>query len=673
MSNIKEALAEKIDSKEKWEEFKKRFSYYASRSRAVRGFDGAQVIVDQAVWWAHRELMRLSEGVYEVTDVLERINHANQHFVHISKEDRTMIAYTPDAQAGERDKQVRTSLGKYLTKYFPVLTDHYIQDIVADHASDLSTDVEYIQGSENIVNAYLNGVHSCMAKEFPAYGHPATVYGTKNIAMAVLRDKEGKINARALVRLKQKIYIRAYGDPKLVKRLTKLGYTAGSWVGETFKAIPVKHDSVSNAWLMPYLDANGRAGSTDCGYVAVIDGTMRVIEPEKHATIHKVLGNGYTSSGVTTAGYVSLKPIESSGFSIKDAVTNEPINMLEVSSSDLTKVFVGGKEGYTRVDTVDLTDLLSFVVAYDKRTSECMYAERRSTFKPSGSGTRYIDDKYAREWYGYKQLDPNVYKDVKWAKKSEVVAVGNSNMLLADVVTILEPAITLQEGQTTDAISIRYEHNTFDVKGLTKVHANTRGVKVYASKGVRTYKTPTGKTVALRYNDVSKDYKGNIDFDRNLKSVRVLGDEYLVSKTEPRENYAIMSDFWKVEIEKKVHNWMQETPYMGLSRLCYEQCGIQYVNYKGRNFWAYDYPWRADSRYVRDFKLQELVDLFVGRLREVASTSTSAVEKYVATRTIAVYTAIMAEANAVEAPARLDYQAPTEVAIAAVEPELEPA
>ncbi len=94
--------------------------------------------------WRIREECRLQDGEYiPLPDFilnalwwLENKHTHNDHFVHVSTEKSDMIAYTPDEKSGEQDKQTRTTMGRYLTKYFSEILDgQQIGDIAARYAA----------------------------------------------------------------------------------------------------------------------------------------------------------------------------------------------------------------------------------------------------------------------------------------------------------------------------------------------------------------------------------------------------------------------------------------------------------------------------------------------------------------------------------------------------------
>ena len=90
-------------------------------------------------WWVYREQARILRRVYKVTDTLKKLNSYFPIFAHISLDDPKMVAFTPDVNCGESDKQVRISIGKLLSKYLPVLSQKTVMHTIGiDHKISLS-------------------------------------------------------------------------------------------------------------------------------------------------------------------------------------------------------------------------------------------------------------------------------------------------------------------------------------------------------------------------------------------------------------------------------------------------------------------------------------------------------------------------------------------------------
>lgn len=143
-------------------------------------------------------------------------------YPHASATDTTRIAYTRSITDGIADRQLVTSVGKYLSRHWPEVPDHVRRDAQAlftpDHMYFVHTVEEFIQAVEC-------GPRSCMASiygsiefdrddharmlrwfknkqltEPPWHTHPYSSYLPENgWSMALRRGNTGNIDGRALV------------------------------------------------------------------------------------------------------------------------------------------------------------------------------------------------------------------------------------------------------------------------------------------------------------------------------------------------------------------------------------------------------------------------------------------------------------------------------------------
>jgi hypothetical protein len=191
---------------------------------------------------------------------------ANWHLLvlewpHASDEGKHKVAYTRDERSGEADRQVVTSVGKYLTRHFPTISSDIIRDIAAKYAPG---QCRFVRTTAEMVDAIENGPSSCMAKDrekFPDDRHPYEAYAPELGWHMALYAEQGQITGRALCN--ETYYVRSYRsgsggysstDDRLEAWLREQGYEkASSWSG-----YKLKHIRVSNScgFLAPYLDGN---------------------------------------------------------------------------------------------------------------------------------------------------------------------------------------------------------------------------------------------------------------------------------------------------------------------------------------------------------------------------------------------------------------------------------
>lgn len=210
-------------------------------------------------------------------------------YPHRSTSDYNRIAYTRDDAAGEADRQVVTTVGKYLTRHFPDMPDHIVRDVVALHTA--CGTMTLWSSMHDIVRAAIEGPKSCMSANFNIVckdgqtRHPYEVYDPALGWRMAVRLNGTSIDGRALVyccpTTGDKMFVRSY------KRDHGGGYSYADEMLEAWlkaQGIPKTdnwsdinarmryYEVASGDFLMPYLD-----GSDHRVCVATYDGTTYVI------------------------------------------------------------------------------------------------------------------------------------------------------------------------------------------------------------------------------------------------------------------------------------------------------------------------------------------------------------------------------------------------------------
>ena len=193
------------------------------------------------------------------------------HFPHQSSAHAGKLAYTPDEESGKNDRQIRTTPGRYLKKYFgDVLTDEEIQKWALAWANYYAPRELLVTGDpKEIANIYRNGPNSCMAYDFSNLpNHPCEIYGAGDLALAyILEDGGGEVTGRAIVWPEHKVHGRIYGDYERMEEALKLaGYTQGEFAGA--RLLRIAHN---NTFIAPYLDPP-ICNVSDNGSYLIIDG-----------------------------------------------------------------------------------------------------------------------------------------------------------------------------------------------------------------------------------------------------------------------------------------------------------------------------------------------------------------------------------------------------------------
>lgn len=471
-------------------------------------------------WYLRREYLRLQKGVYPAeTAVLSRINNHNAAYaVHISKEDQKLIAYTPDRAYGEADRQVKTTLGRFLAKYYPHLPDEAIAALTVDHLSELDTTFEIVRGPDLVEVYRSNALQSCMSKSdtpMPGGRHPAEVYDMPGIAMAVLRDGDGKINARALIHEATKGFVRVYGDPKLRAKLERSGYKSAGWQGVEFK-----HIEVDDRVVMPYLDAFGGPCSSEGSSVAILDGKLVGVSRATCAKINAMFGEGYTRLCSGTSGYVYLEPVPMDKVQATCGLTGREVNQLTETMHDY---WDGTQLLRVCVDALEAAGMTATLVT-DSGPKRVLCSTSTVTF--NHGAYLVVDTPKAREHYGYVKLDAALYPDEQgWVQRYYLTARADGSYIKE------EDSVTL-----VDALcQITKVHKSEVQKGWVKIHSMTKGRACYATSDTVVLKTVTGRKVVAGYHSIATTWDGVTDFTRNLarQHFNHFGEIWRVKGTPP--------------------------------------------------------------------------------------------------------------------------------------------
>jgi hypothetical protein len=177
-----------------------------------------------------------------------------------------MIAYTRDEKYGEADRQLTTSVGKYLARHFTALSSNVIRDIAALY---VEAKIEITHDHAMMLEIIENGPNSCMSGESDGFDHcgdhhPYEVYDPQyGWHMAYVKEGD-KITGRAL--LNDDKYVRTYRgdhtrsysdtDERLNAWLRENGYSkAYDWEGCKLARINVRNDC---GFVAPYLDGGSK-------------------------------------------------------------------------------------------------------------------------------------------------------------------------------------------------------------------------------------------------------------------------------------------------------------------------------------------------------------------------------------------------------------------------------
>lgn len=253
------------------------------------------VLGDPTVMRPCREWHRREQNKYQLHPMVRKALRMSRpddwqllllQWPHESQTDATRLAYTRDERSGEQDRQIVTTIGKYIRAHFTSLPDHAIRDLVALASN---SECKFVHTTAEMLHHLLKGPRSCMTSDFGAH-HPYEVYcPTLGWHMAV-RIFDGDTVARALCNTDEHgnpYFVRTYkkdpnggysnADETLAAWLKAQGYEhkGGYPWGTQLKYISMGRDD--NQFLAPYLDGCNQEvdlsyqGSTPV-YLQVADG-----------------------------------------------------------------------------------------------------------------------------------------------------------------------------------------------------------------------------------------------------------------------------------------------------------------------------------------------------------------------------------------------------------------
>jgi len=202
---------------------------------------------------------------------------------HTSESDPTRIAYTRDNRDGLADKQLITSVGKYLHRHFPSLPDHVIRDLTARYAAPYEFKISRDMGE--MLDLLRRGPTSCMKWDDDDgitcddgfERHPYEVYDPKLGWGLAVRFSGSSVDGRALVCEQDgnKFFVRtykrgpdySYADEALHHWLESQGYSKrdGYPYGTKLRYYSLKTRWGDEGVLAPFIDGNNR-------YVDIVDG-----------------------------------------------------------------------------------------------------------------------------------------------------------------------------------------------------------------------------------------------------------------------------------------------------------------------------------------------------------------------------------------------------------------
>ena len=601
----KAALAEKIDSKEKFDAFLRdhnihanRGSYYSVASYSRYPFPlftedlqfRATADVPAAYWWWVRETMRDWFGVYRpaedstVLTALMKIRTIQPHLPHISMEDPHRIAVTMSPEDGARDKQTIIALGRWLRRMFPAMPDATIQTVEATHRADLSDELEIVRTAAEIEAVYtgMRGDTGCMRHDKSYWGlehHPSVVYSSPGFGVAVVRNTEGEVVARSVVYenpedASDKRYVRIYGDLSLKRRLERNGYRLAGTGDTVVDAYPA--DGEGSAYIMPYLDIPGGAGS-GCGdhapaAVAVQDGKIHILSHDAYTRTRRAIEARHLAvsnflASTSTAAKVSIRPLPEDLFQFRCALTGQLHD-----SSKVTPVEVWHNDDIVSAHPDAAADYVEAWVRFSHKSLKVRCAPGTPMFEYQLR--IWIDTPETREHCNLVRLDAELYPENRdWH------AAGDTRVLEDGRRVLRKDAVVLQV-----ASSVEYRLKSEINSTWVRLHRSSRFPDdvIYALPDAPHGVTRSGTKVGANTHDVVRLYDGSLEFSRNVmvKALYAGGTAKVHKDTPLPEIKRLSIEAVTRSVEVWIGEWAVELPdHPNLARMVRSITRAGYVRY----------------------------------------------------------------------------------------------
>ena len=519
--------------------------YFQTPTGVLFGLNGQAPYIGQIMqverwpkthWWVHREQMRMYLQVYpvdgRVLSLLRGHAQLSQYLFHQSKEEPGMIAFTASLEDGLKDRQTRTTLGRFLRKYMPLATDKAIAAVEAAWRAELNPPIEFISAMDEpdrFEAAYCR-INSCMSKSRRNYPHanevgwhPVNGYGTPGFKLAVLKTAEGAddshITSRALVwenpeDANDKRWVRAYGDiPVMTAVLKKLGYVNIPFEGAYLKTIDAGiRDGHRHGLIVPYVDQGDGSGKLGTNAFGIWDGEEKIYlfgSQTKVRVEDKYRVSIFASGGVSYAcPFPMNKTCALSG--VKIDLFNDEFTTVKLDGKTVT-VLVSALTTAGWFRAMDMSVSSSGAVWVKPGTPT--FLEGR---------TIVVDDQYNRKRFNYFQLSENFYpNDREWKKLSN----NSEYVVVMDMVTEVANAMIRRD----DAVF--YINEGTDGHNVHISQLPKSAVRILEHKGFRTYMhkdTPHvtnihGRACVRGIHDIVQLHDGGWELRKNAKAVKFLG------------------------------------------------------------------------------------------------------------------------------------------------------
>lgn len=220
-------------------------------------------------FWIWREVCRFKTNEYTHIGPL----FLDICFAHPSKSAPGMVAFTQNEEKGKADIQLRVKPGKYFKLLYPNISEDEIRKLAEDfnlkHGKPQKLQWAHTEDEIEWVYTHGHGFNSCMHKDLDAFSspfHPVRMYGKSEDTAVAYVLNNNRVVARTVCNLKEKEWIRIYGDTSCIEHLLQQEeYNEGDLSGCCFPLI-----EYNNGIVMPYIDG-GSTFNTYGNYLKIIE------------------------------------------------------------------------------------------------------------------------------------------------------------------------------------------------------------------------------------------------------------------------------------------------------------------------------------------------------------------------------------------------------------------
>jgi hypothetical protein len=190
-------------------------------------------------------------------------------YPYISESDPSRLAYTRDERSGINDRQTVTTIGKYLARHFPDVSDHMIREIAAQYSG---ATCKIMNTMPEMLDVVRNGAKSCMTMiHRDDSEHPYQAYDPELGWSIAVRMDGTTYRARALVYTDPEsetdtaYFVRSYNKPDNPSSYSQPDDLLEAWLKgqgiakrDSWEGAVLRYIPYGDFFLAPFLDGHDK-------------------------------------------------------------------------------------------------------------------------------------------------------------------------------------------------------------------------------------------------------------------------------------------------------------------------------------------------------------------------------------------------------------------------------